>query len=231
MYCIQCGVELADTEKICPLCMTRVYHPEIHQPEVIPMYPAGREMVTARHSKAKAIFLTVVVAMGLLFSVLCDLQLSGRVSWSGYAVGGLLTAYVLLVLPCWFQNPNPVIFVPCGFAAILTYLMYINLVTAGSWFLSFAFPVTGGVGLLITAFVTLLRYIPKGKLYIVGGTLISLGGFTLLTEFLLTVTFPRVEFVGWSVYPLTALALLGGFLIFLGICPPARESMKRKFFF
>ena len=98
MYCIQCGVELADTEKICPLCMTRVYHPEIHQPEVIPMYPAGREMVTAHHSKAKAIFLTVVIAMGLLFSVLCDLQLSGRISWSGYVVGGLLTAYVLLVL-------------------------------------------------------------------------------------------------------------------------------------
>ena len=29
MYCIKCGVELADSEKVCPLCGTRVYHPDI----------------------------------------------------------------------------------------------------------------------------------------------------------------------------------------------------------
>ena len=28
MYCIKCGVKLADTEKKCPLCGTVVYHPE-----------------------------------------------------------------------------------------------------------------------------------------------------------------------------------------------------------
>ena len=26
MYCIKCGVELADSEKVCPLCGTRVFH-------------------------------------------------------------------------------------------------------------------------------------------------------------------------------------------------------------
>ena len=31
MYCIKCGVELADTEKQCPLCGTLVYHPELEQ--------------------------------------------------------------------------------------------------------------------------------------------------------------------------------------------------------
>jgi hypothetical protein len=34
----------------------------------------------------------------------------------------------------------------------------------------------------------------------------------------------------WSLYPLTALVLLGGMLIFLAICRPARETMERKFF-
>ena len=29
MYCIKCGVELADSEKVCPLCATRVFHPEM----------------------------------------------------------------------------------------------------------------------------------------------------------------------------------------------------------
>ena len=231
MYCVKCGVELADTEKKCPLCLTRVYHPELYQPEAQPLYPAGAAPKAGRHSKGLAVFLTVVFALALLFSALCDVQLSGDVSWSGFVAGGLVTGYVFLALPCWFRKPNPVIFVPCGFAAAILYLGYINWATGGDWFLSFAFPVAGGVGLLMTALVTLLRYVPKGKLFITGGTFVALGGFMLLLEYLLHLTFPSQRFAGWSVYPLVALLLLGGFLIFLGICRPARESMERKFFF
>ena len=29
MYCVKCGVELADSEKKCPLCGTPVFHPDI----------------------------------------------------------------------------------------------------------------------------------------------------------------------------------------------------------
>lgn len=231
MYCVKCGVELTDTEKQCPLCLTRVYHPEIQQAAAQPLYPEGKRVESGRHSKGTAVFLTVVFFLGMLFSVLCDVQLSGGISWSGYVAGALLTAYVPLVLPSWFRKPNPTIFVPCSFGTVTVYLLYVNWAVEGDWFLTFAFPVAGGVGVILTALVTLLRYVPKGKLYIVGGSFMALGGFMLLTEFLLTVTFSGITFVGWSVYPLTALLLLGGFLIFLGICRPAREAMERKFFF
>ena len=29
MYCVNCGVKLAPTESVCPLCGTRVYHPDL----------------------------------------------------------------------------------------------------------------------------------------------------------------------------------------------------------
>ena len=29
MFCVKCGVELADSEKVCPLCGTRVFHPDL----------------------------------------------------------------------------------------------------------------------------------------------------------------------------------------------------------
>ena len=38
MYCIKCGVELADSEKVCPLCGLKVYHPELEKPQN-PDYP------------------------------------------------------------------------------------------------------------------------------------------------------------------------------------------------
>ena len=37
MYCVKCGVRLADTEKVCPLCATRVYHPDLEQPKTPPL--------------------------------------------------------------------------------------------------------------------------------------------------------------------------------------------------
>ena len=48
--------------------------------------------------------------------------------------------------------------------------------------------------------------------------------------YLLNLTFYEPQFALWSLYPMTPLLLLGGMLIFLAICRPARETMQRKFF-
>lgn len=222
---------MADTEKVCPLCSTRVYHPELEQAAAQPLYPAGKLPESRPASKAFAVSMTVVFSLALLFTALCDLQLHKGLTWSPYVVGGLVVAYVSVILPGWFRKPNPVVFIPCAFAAAGLYLLYIDLATGGDWFLTFAFPVVGGLCLLSTALVALLRYVPGGKLYIVGGFLVALGGFMMLVEFLLHLSFVHSGAAGWSAYPMTALVLLGGFLIFLGICRPAREAMERKFFF
>ena len=39
MYCIKCGVELADSERVCPLCGTRVFHPDLPCGQGEPPYP------------------------------------------------------------------------------------------------------------------------------------------------------------------------------------------------
>jgi hypothetical protein len=156
--------------------------------------------------------------------------MGGGIVWAGYVIGGLLLSYVVLILPLWFRNPNPVIFVPCDFAAAGLYLLYINLATGGRWFLSFAFPVTGFVGLVVTAVVVLRRYIRRGRLYVFGGGILALGAFMPIMETLLVITFSSIPFMGWCFYPLIALGLLGGMLLFLAICKPARHSMARKFF-
>lgn len=230
MYCIHCGVKLADTEKCCPLCGTEVFHPEFIRENVSPLYPEDREPAPQVNSRAAQIVWTTMTLIALLTTLLIDLQINDRITWSGFVAGALLMCYVWLILPFWFRKPNPVIFVPCGFTATGLYLLYINLATGGSWFLSFAFPVTGYTGLVITAVVVLLRYLPRAGLYIIGGAGIALGIFMPLMEFLICITFVRPRFVGWSLYPFVALVLLGGMLIFLAIYRPARETMERKLF-
>lgn len=230
MYCVNCGVKLSDTEKRCPLCQTVVCHPDFPPRDAEPLYPEGLGPGPQLNSMTMQFIITTAYLLAIGVSLVCDLQIGGGITWAGYVIGGLLLSYVVLILPMWFSKPNPVIFVPCDFAAAGLYLLYINLATGGRWFLSFAFPVTGFIGLLVTAVVVLRRYISRGRLYVFGGAIMALGAFMPVLEFLLAITFPAVGFIGWYLYPLIALGLLGGLLLFLAICRPARHSMARKFF-
>ncbi len=229
MYCVRCGVKLADSEMQCPLCGTKAYHPDIVRTEGEGLYPK-KKYPTRTDSKWVQGLLIAIFLLPALIVLLCDLQFSPGITWSGYVIGALLTGYIMLVLPTWFKKPNPVIFVSCDFAAVALYLLYINLATKGGWFLTFALPVTACIALIVVAVVTLMRYVRRGALFIFGGASAALGAFMLLMEYLMSITFESVRFVGWSLYPLTVLVLLGGVLIFLGICSPARESMERRLF-
>ena len=202
MYCIKCGVELADSEKVCPLCGTRVFHPDLPCGQAESPYPPDVSPRVEDVSRAGVLFvLTVLFLLPAVISVLCDWRLSGGIVWSGYVVGGLVLLYTTVVLPLWFKRPNPVIFVPVDFLVI-------------------------GV----TAVVALLRYVPAGALYICGGGLILSGAYAVLVEWLLNVTFRLHDTFLWSFYPLAVCTVLGAMLLVIAVCKPLRRSLHRKFF-
>lgn len=230
MYCISCGIKLADSEKNCPLCGLEVYHPKLQRTVSDSPYPAHQYPPKEVSPWGMRVLLLTVFLLPAITVLLCDLPIHGEITWSGYVIGALILSYTAVILPFWFKAPNPVIFIPIDFALVGVYLLYINYTVGGSWFMSFAFPVTGFFALIVTAVVTLNRYVRRGRLYIYGGAIAATGAFIPIIELLLAVTFDRVHFTYWSFYPMGALVLFGGFLIFLGICRPAREMMERKFF-
>ena len=230
MYCINCGVKLADSEKACPLCGTVPYHPDLSRPGGEPLYPAGRKPKPQVRSRVAQIVMTALFLLPMLITLQVDLLVNRGVTWSGYVSGALLLAYTILVVPTWFRHPNPVVLLPCDHLVLGLYLLYINHTVGGDWFLTFAFPVVAYLGLVVTAVVALVKYVGRGLLYIFGGAALLTGAFMPVMELLVNITFHRSRFYGWSVYPLTALVLLGGTLIFLALNKRAREKMERKFF-
>ena len=52
MYCIKCGVQLADTEKKCPLCDTVVCHPDFENTAERTLYPGKKLPKNPPRSKA-----------------------------------------------------------------------------------------------------------------------------------------------------------------------------------
>ncbi len=233
MYCIKCGVELADSEKSCPLCGTEVLLPEGQTRELTPPpYPPHPGAVTDGITRAGAMsVVTLLCLIPLVLCLLVDLKINGKPVWSGFASGAILLCYVVLFLPLWFRRANPVIFVPVDFACVGLYLAYINFAVGGRWFWSLAFPMLLASCLVTTAAVTLLRYVRGGKPFIFGGATILYGGIMVLLEHLIHCTFHQPIMIHWSIYPFVAFFLLGVFLLLVGIIRPLRESFRRKLFF
>ena len=172
----------------------------------------------------------ILFLIPIIVTFFSDMQFDGRLDWFGYVAGAIVTMYLIFALPQWFKAPNPVIFVPCGFVAVALYLWYINIAASGTWFLPFALPTLSGLAVITCTLVTLLRYLRRGKLYVVGGVMAALGVWVWMVEMLMVATF-GFSFIGWSVYPLASLVLIGGLMIYLAMNSSAREKIERKIFF
>ena len=117
MYCIQCGVKLADTEKRCPLCGTVPFHPDIPREKGTPLYPPDRYPRQQVSRKGVLGVVTILLMIPMLITLICDLGINARITWSGYVIGALGLGYV--AARCGFADPIrrflcPAIFWPWG---------------------------------------------------------------------------------------------------------------------
>ena len=229
MYCVKCGVKLQEGVSACPLCGTPVWNPdakteeERSYPDSLPSYYRDSGL-----PGAVALTFVCVAAIAALF-IVC-FKLYGQLCWGGYAVGGVLLFYVVAVLPEWFRHPRAEIFVPVDFAAAALYTLYVSVHTGGHWFLPFAFPVIGVGCVLTVGMICLLKYVRRGRIFIIGGFLVLLGGFTVLVELFQHIAF-GAEMFRWSLYSLAGFGSVGLFLLIAGMIPSLRRGMEKRFFF
>lgn len=228
MYCVKCGVKLQPGAERCPLCRTPVWDPEPEEAEH--GYPDRLPRLYRESDLPGAVALTVLCAVALLVVLTVCFKLYGALRWGGYAVGGILLFYVVAALPRWFARPRGEIFVPIDHAAAGLYVLYICLMTGGRWFMSFAFPLLLASCLLSTGMICLLKYVRGGRLFIFGGFLLALGGFSVLVEFFEHVSF-GAEMFRWSLFSLTGFGAAGLFLLIAGMIPSLRHWLEKRFFF
>ena len=234
MYCVKCGVELSDGEKKCPLCSTAVHYPDdmcaqVKSEDSRP-FPDSEPMHEEFNRQGVLFILTFIFAIPLFLTLVCDMSLTGEITWSGYAASAIAFIYLVVVLPIWFQRPNPVIFVAADYIGAGAMLYYINYMTEGQWFLTFAMPVIIIAGVGMTSVIALMKYLRRGYLYIIGGALMASGAFMMIMEYFINITFGLRDYFIWSFYPLVVLGLLGIMLIIIAMCPTLLDSLKKKFF-
>ena len=228
MYCVKCGVELAESERECPLCKTPVYY--LGLSEVTERtYPEFVKSKDEMNPKGLYFIISIIFLMAAIIPTVCDISLNSRLEWSGLIIGGVLLCYTVLVLPRWWKKASPAIFVPVDFLAAAIYIFYINMHVGGKWFFSFALPALSVAAIIFSALLILIYYIKRGRLYIFGGFSIALGLYSLFIEFLLHQSFNINHRLFWSLYPLISFTLFGIALIVIAIVRPFREYFRKIF--
>lgn len=228
MYCVKCGVRLQDGAGSCPLCGTPAWDPD-NREKAVPAFPSNMPPSPGSFRETAAFVLTVLTMAACFAMLLVEKNVQSSTAWAGYAILGTIVLFIAAVLPLWFRKPCPMVFIPLSHAAAMMYLLFICRKTGGHWFLTFAFPVALINCILITSLTALLIYVKGGRYFIFGGSIILLGGFTVLIELFEHIAFDLPMF-RWSAYSAGACLAVGVFLLCAGIIKPLKHFLERIFF-
>ncbi len=228
MYCVKCGVSLKEGIKDCPLCGTPVWNPN-GDVDMSHSYPERVPQILDARRKM-AVILTFPAIVGVLVLLIVWMNLGVGEHWGGISLLGIALGYIAIVLPLWFKKFHLYILNAIVHAAAAGYTLYICYITNGHWFLSFAFPVLAVHCLLSTALFVLLHYIKGANCFILGGSTIAYGLFTILIEFFAHISFGQKMF-NWSLYSAGGAFAVGMFLIIVGIIKPLRNYLQKILFF
>ncbi len=232
-YCVNCGVELADSEKRCPLCHVEVTNPKAPWAEPAER-PYSRHVDTLMKRIDRRYFATLT---GLLLTIPCiitmflDIISGGGLTWSAYVIGAVALIYIFVLLPFFFKRRHPVIFLSADCAATLLYLLFIETVNGGDWFLGLGLPIT--VAASICVIVPALLFTKKTLSIIVkaGAILFAVGVFVVCAEVFISLNaFGEVRFA-WSLFALIPCAVLGVVAMVLEHRQNFKERVRKRLFY
>ncbi|NCA97978.1 MAG: zinc ribbon domain-containing protein [Clostridia bacterium] len=227
-YCVNCGVELAPSEKQCPLCGAEVMNPAQPAPEnPWQPYPHRDDPLIAQiNRRFIAAMITIALTFPMAICLAIDYSYSGQLSWSLYVAGALAMLWCWLAPGFLYKKARflPVMLpISCSLLGFLYLVEYLTA-PATRWFVPLAMPLV----LLLTVLagtVTILarRSVIRG-FAIPAAILIGSGLMAAGTDLLITQLREQHWIVSWSWFVL--LPSLAGAAIFLVIA--RRQKMRTE---
>lgn len=229
-YCVKCGVELNTADEKCPLCGTRVYLPEEkHEAEFVPIFPLANSGNMPKPNKKSFLeLISLIFFLPIPVLILCDVNISDGINWSGFAVGAIFVLYIILVFPFIPKRGNAVVSILADLICTLAYLFYIEYVVGGTWFLRFAMPLTMSFWAFVMIIALFRKYTKISNLTLTGMSLLFTGIFCLIIEFLINASFGIYDSLNWSFYPALSLAVCAIIIFYINSNATLKEKIRRK---
>ena len=228
-YCVNCGVELGDGCKCCPLCGTPVFNPnETAKKDTVPFFPTRKEQIPEVSKRGPALVISSMLASVAISCGLLNLFLKPDYPWALYAVGAAIMLWIFFVPPLIWRKIPYLLRVFGNMCAMAIYVLMIALASGGmDWYLKLALPVlltAAGLGLL-----TCWMFRNHSRLSSLIISLLSLGFLSLAGEFFGDFYLYERWLPGWSlIVGAVTLGLAVPFVV-IRLVPSFREEARRVF--
>ena len=233
-YCVNCGVELAASEKSCPLCRVVVLNPA--SPWVEPHNrPYSDKIDTVMRQVNRNYWVglaSLILLIPVLVTLTANLLINRSVTWSAYVAGSCMVFYVAVLFPFLFKKSKPFLFVACDAFVVLVFLALIDLFTSAfTWAIPLALPIVALTSAFVIFSIMLIRKKKFAALNKAGLTLFALAALCVALEIVIN------AFVGislapviWSLYAASPCVILGIILFYTEQHHNLKESIRRRLF-
>jgi len=232
-YCVHCGVQLAVSEKDCPLCGTVVQDPFCawQKPEQMP-YPETVEVKNTHIDRRYARQLMVMAMLvPIVIVMLIDLVDGRGFGWSLLVSGTLVLIYCWIVVPVLFKFSRPYAYILIDILSLSAYLLLIALITGGmGWYLGLVLPMLIWLSLVVIASVLAIRRLEMAPLYRAALVNLMAAVFLLGLELLINLHAVMGIRLNWSFFAAIPLGVIALMLALLERNTPLKEEIKKHLF-
>ncbi len=232
-YCVNCGVELDASAKVCVLCNTPVYNPnELKKEKVLTPYPAETGQVEKVKRKDMGILLsTVFLATAITCGLLNGFVFTGT-RWSLAVIGVCVILWVMMIpVVIYTKQPVYVSLLYDGLAVAGYLYMLTFMVKSDGWFWGLGLPVVVLVTVLAEVVTFALKKLPKSfltnSLYIITAIAVLCTGLELLIDRYLGAGM----MLSWSAVVLTVCVIVDIAVITMLSLRRLRNAVRRRLHF
>ncbi len=231
-YCVHCGVELAQSERTCPLCLTPIFDPKEMHCEAEKPYPDRLETVNANIDRRYGAKLAMMLLMIPLAAVLIlNLLISGRISWAYYVLGAGACICCWAILPFYLNERRPYLYLAIDMLSIAAYLALIAWRTGGmDWYFALALPLTLLFGLSALLCVYIARRSRMPVLYRISNSVLVFAVALVGLDALISLYAEGAIALHWSIVSLISLFALVAVLCVIERNPGLKATIARRLY-
>ena len=235
-YCVNCGVELHESEKKCPLCDTVVLNPAAaFDDNAKPVFPKLGENAGGDGSENRrltALIISIVIAIPVSVCLITNYGISKTLTWS-LLVLAIMSLLWLFVTPFFLmKKPKVTNILLIDLAAVLLFLfiLYKYDNAQRNWFVTLAVPVTLSAFTMICILAASIRSNSFSSLTTAAVFFLSLGAFIVALEVITDLYISGGVSLLWSLIVLAPCALLALLCIILKRKKQLKDELKRRFY-
>jgi len=232
-YCVNCGVQLNEKAKECPLCHTEVIirnykHLQYSERST----NLEKEMVKDDFDRGLWIkLMSITLLTPATLSILVNWIFQKSISWSLYVSSSVIFVWIWAISPFFFRKKNRFLkWIPLGWSSLLIFLYFIEWVSKfKGWFFPIGIPIVTSFFSILAILTVLITKKRIRELQIPSSILLGIGLFCFCINGAINLYNHQVFRLDWSLIVMTTCIAFGLIGIVLQQRPWIVEKLKHWF--